>query len=244
MTIALAIVAACVAAFLVWLLFDPVRVTLRAPDHGDPLVLKVRHAAVSFDAWIASDLGYGVVGHACGIPFDTRAVERAVRWGLARRKRRRDARAAELAAVPEAPPPREKALAKPRVPWGRLALDELPRIKRIARVDVLSIDLEYGTGDPVSTGFVGAALWQLCAVLPEHARIHAEASFTEERFHLEGEARLEIFPWRALVAGLSLAFGGLTWRIRTAKASSYPDGPESSSRMAAATPPPSRSSRS
>jgi len=226
MTIALAIVAACVAAFLVWLLFDPVRVTLRAPDHGDPLVLKVRHAAVSFDAWIASDLGYGVVGHACGIPFDTRAVERAVRWGLARRKRRRDARAAELAAVPEAPPPREKALAKPRVPWGRLALDELPRIKRIARVDVLSIDLEYGTGDPV------------------HARIHAEASFTEERFHLEGEARLEIFPWRALVAGLSLAFGGLTWRIRTAKASSYPDGPESSSRMAAATPPPSRSSRS
>ncbi len=226
------ILAACVLAVVVWLFVDPIRVTLRAPDHGDVFALKVRHTALSADAWLGTDASYGILGHVVGIPFDTRHVARLIRrW----RSRPKDEQKDE--------PALEKP-AKEGIPWGKVALERRGTVLKAFRIDLLEVDLEYGTGDPVSTGLISGALWQICMLLPEHARIDAEPCFTEERFHLEGEGRVSIFPWRVIVAGLSLAIGGFTWRTRTAKATSSSPQSPASSPMAGAAPPPSPSSRS
>lgn len=224
--IALAIAVVCLAV--------PLVISVRAPDSGDLFSVKVRHAALSVDLWLPLDVvlhwiaGIAepppIAGHIAGVPLPPRALAPVAN------------QIAKTIAGRKEPAPAEDATPKPPGRfdvWKKRAIaatpeaawDQLPRIKRAVVIEQLSFDLEYGTGDPVTTGMIAGFLWQLAAVLPEPCYIRAEAHWLEPRIRVEGEARVLIFPWRTIVAGLCLGLAVARSAWRASRATGAPQPP-------------------
>lgn len=207
----LAVAAICLAA--------PLVVTVRAPDDGDLLAVRLRHPAVSADVWLPLDVvlhwlaGIAepppISGHVAGIPLPQRALS-PVANAIAKQ-------VSGLRKPQDAPVPPEPAPARERGRFAALgtrltavapkaAWESVPRFRKAIVIEVAAFDLLYGTGDPVTTGTIAGYLWQLAAVLPEPCYIRAEASWLEPALRVEGEARVLVFPWRTLVAVLCFLF--------------------------------------
>lgn len=226
MTTALAVIALLLAAVAVVCLVTPVVIGVRAPDDGDVFSIELRHPAFHVETWVSLDQVIRwlarmpepppVSGHVLGVPLRERALDsiaRKVGAMLARKKgaakeegAKADAEVPKLA-KPETVPGRFDAAkmhlmaAAPRAAW-----ESLPRFRRAMAIEVFAFDLDYGTGDPATTGTIAGYLWQLAAVLPESSTVRAQAFWLEPTLRVEGEARLLIFPARALWAALCLAF--------------------------------------
>lgn len=226
MSVLLAALALGALSLAVHLLMAPIAVSLRAPDAGDLFLLRVRHPAFALDLWLtperalemaaAGALEYvtasppgrvtlgkmplpGILGHVAGVPFDSTTAAWLRDRGLAIH--------AWNARHPRKEPGKKGKPADQRrttSDWLRILSEVRPRLLEALRVERLEIDLEYGTGDPSTTGFVAAGIWQACALLPPPCRIHAQAYWAEPRFHVEGDGKVLFFPWRVGRAILSL----------------------------------------
>lgn len=211
---ALALALAVLLVVAIVCLVVPLEIGVRAPESGDLVRVKLRHAALSVDVWLPLDVvihwiaGIAkpppVSGHVFGVPLSDRTLA-PVADGVA------SAISGFRSPKPE-PPPEPKAPGRLDV-WKKRAIaaapgaawDNIPRFRKAVAIDVLALDLDYGTGDPVTTGMIAGYLWQLAAVLPEPCYIRAEANWLEPMLRVEGEARVRIFPWRTIHAVLCLA---------------------------------------
>ena len=223
-----AVIAALSIALLAVCLAAPLVITARAPDDGDLVTVRVRHPAVSLDVWLPGDVVLHwlagipepppVAGEIAGIPVPRRALAPLARAAAGR--------AADLLTGRRPPPDEERAPAsaekapgsdRPRGWFAAVkrrlgaaapgaAWRERARLVHVFRIERCEVDLDYGTGDPVTTGTISGYLWQLASVLPEPCVIRARAFWVEPKLRVEGEARILIFPWRACVAVLCLGF--------------------------------------
>ena len=217
MTTALLVVALVLAAVAVVCLVMPVVVSVRAPDDGDLFSVELRHPAFHVDTWLPLDVVIHwlakiaepppVSGHVLGIPLKERALEPVATWVADRLSGKKKDEEPPEPAEEETRPGRFAAAkrhvlaAAPKAAW-----ESLPRFRRAMAIEVFAFDLDYGTGDPVSTGMISGYLWQLAAVLPEPAAVRAQAYWMEPTLRVEGEARVLIFPARTLWAALCLGF--------------------------------------
>ena len=231
-------IAAAVAAFALGLvLFAPLEIDLRAPDSGDLGTLKIEHAVVELEIWLPPDVALAwalgeaalppIVGHVFGIPVDRALVRRWMGRGSRGAARVRKARApagdaprtatrvtrvdADRDPVAALLPDRLRAPAHvARAAWKK----QKARVKRAGRVEVFEVDLRYGTGNPAITGMLAGFFWELAASLPAPFALRAEADWTRLTVGFEGEARVIVFPWRALFAAVCLAASGWReWRV-------------------------------
>lgn len=245
---AFALIAFVVIA-LAWVcLVMPVVIEVRAPDDGDLFSLKVRHPALAIDVWLPLDVVLywvagraeppPIAGHVMGVPIPPRALQPVA-----------DAIAKAISGIGEPKPPappepakepgRADAIKKhaiaaaPGASWR-----QLPRFRRAIVVDLCAFDLAYGTGDPVTNGWIAGYLWQLAAVLPEPCYIRAEVNWMEPTLRVKGEARLLIFPWRTIVAVLCLllAITRGAWKASRNKAPKETDSWPSRTETAVAAP--------
>lgn len=236
--LAIAFVFACVG---VWCFVTPMRVAFRAPDGGDLFVLTVRHPAVNLELWMppAVPLMWAIgepelppmTGEIFGIPIDrgtvTQWLSRGLRlrsWSARRnaarersgkpkpkvaRKIRRVAREQDAFAA-MLPGPLQAPAHLARATWRR----ESRRVRAAIAVEIFSVDLTYGTGDPATTGMLAGFFWQLAASLPEPYEFRATADWTGLRVAVEGEIRMAFFPPRALWAAVCFAFAAWSeWRL-------------------------------
>ena len=236
--LAIAFVFGCVG---LWCFVTPLRVAFRAPDGGDLFVLTVRHPAVNLEIWMppAVPLMWAIgepelppmTGEILGIPIDRGTVTQWLSRGLrlrAWRARRNAARARSDRPKPKVarkirrvareqdafaamlPGPLQAPAHLARATWRR----ESRRMRASAAVEVFSVDLIYGTGDPATTGMLAGFFWQLAASLPEPYEFRATADWTGLRIAVEGEVRVAIFPPRALWAAVCFAFAAWSeWRL-------------------------------
>lgn len=224
MTIAVSVVALVLLAAAAVCFFAPLVVYVRAPDDGDIVSVELRHPAFHVDTWLPLDVVIHwlaripepppVAGHVVGIPLKERALEPVIRKiaGVLSRRTEPEEEPEEAPSVPALPPEEKKPgrfdaakkhliAAAPEAAWN-----SLPRFRRAIVTEVFAFDLDYGTGDPVTTGLLSGYLWQLAAILPEPAAVRAQAHWMEPTLRVEGEARLLIFPARTLWAALCLGF--------------------------------------
>lgn len=223
-----AVLSLLVATVAVVCLFTPVSIAMRAPAElpggGEALfLLEVRHPALLLDLSLdaATALGW-VVGErkmprfraeVAGIRVREEWVEWAARkaWAevVARvAGKKKDPRQEEENV--QAPP----ASKKPGVSKIELAREILGGVRTIGDVERLVLKVEFGTGDPATTGMAIAGLLFLEPFLPEEAEIDLQPYWSELVVRIEGEGRAQLFPWRAVRAILSLAL----WRMRTGTA--------------------------
>lgn len=204
LAIAVAVLAVCLAA--------PLKIALEAPDEGDLAVLELRHPALSLDVWVPPEVALAwarkerrwpsIYGNVLGVPVRGRPIEA---WLAARPKREK--RTKETVAPPPAPrsPQERLTIAIERAtPWLDAARAERRLVARAAKLDVLELDLDYGTGDPASTALISGALWQLITWLPDHVAIRAQAAWTSVVFGFAGSARVRVYPGWTIAAAIAL----------------------------------------
>lgn len=219
-----------VATVSVVCLSSPVKIAMQAP-HGDELFLfEIRHPAVRVD--LALD-GATVLGWAVGerkMPrfraevMGIRVREVWVRWAARkgwafalREIERRRRGPGNTGKEEEKEEEKEKEDGKARtlgIPKIALAREILRGVQTIGDVERLMLKIDFGTGDPATTGLVVAGLMFLEPFLPEEAEIAVQPYWSELVIRVEGEGRAQLFPYRAVRAVLSLAL----WRMRTGMA--------------------------
>ena len=215
--IALGVALALAACVLAVCLIAPLKIALEAPDEGDLAVLELRHPALSLDVWVPPEVALAwarkerrwpsVWGNVLGLPVRGRPIEAWLAARKPRKKAKKDIAAAKAASpppVPRSPQERITAAIERATPWLDAARAERRLVARAAKLDVLELDLDYGTGDPASTALISGALWQLITYLPDHVAIRAQAAWTSAVFGVAGSARVRIYPGWTIVAGIAL----------------------------------------